>query len=363
MHSTHDNTSTQSQSKLGQGRGAASGLCRLVLGFTLGYSALFLGCRNEPDGPVLEEGRPDLQSAVLHDAGAARDAGHADGSQPDSGLSDGGQGDADVGGDLGSGLHRLRIMAANTTSGNKQSYDPGEGLRIFQGLRPDVALIQEFNYGDNSDTAVRGFIDTAFGTTYSYFRESGMQIPNGVASRYPILASGSWKDPAVSNRGFAWARIDIPGSQDLWAVSVHLLTSSSSNRDIEAKALVALIEKNVPSSDYLVIGGDLNSGTRTEPCLMTFSKIVSVAAPHPVDNLGNDNTSGPRSKPYDWVMPSPNLRMLKTGVVIGRQNFPNGIVVDSRVYTPLVDITPVLLGDSGASNMQHMAVVQDFMLP
>lgn len=266
-------------------------------------------------------------------------------------------------GDMAGMPTRLRVMSANTTTGNYQSYDPGEGIRIFQGLHPDVAMIQEFNYGDNSDSVIRGFIDTTFGTTYSYYRESGAQIPNGIASRYPIVSSGNWIDPAVSNRSFAWARIDVPGPKDLWAISIHLLTSSATNRNTEATALIAEINKAIPTTDYLVIGGDLNTGTRTEACLTTFSARVSVASPYPVDNLGNANTSGSRSKPHDWVMPSANLRSLETGVLIGAQTFTNGLVVDSRVYMPLSDISPVNAGDSGATNMQHMAVVEDFLLP
>src|SRR5437868_3262504 len=109
----------------------------------------------------------------------------------------------------------VRLMAANITSGNLQSYDPGEGIRIFQGTRPDVVMIQEFNYGDNSATAIRQFVNTAFGTTFSYYREGGAQIPNGVISRYPIIASGEWDDTSVTNRDFAWARIDVPGPKDL----------------------------------------------------------------------------------------------------------------------------------------------------
>ncbi len=35
----------------------------------------------------------------------------------------------------------IRIMAANLTSENFSSYDPGEGNRIFQGLDPDIALV------------------------------------------------------------------------------------------------------------------------------------------------------------------------------------------------------------------------------
>ena len=97
--------------------------------------------------------------------------------------------------------------------------------------------------------------------------------------------------------------------------------------------------------------------------MLTLSKVVSTAAPYPVDNLGNDKTSGSRSKPHDWVMPSPNLRSLETSVVIGGHSFPTGLVVDSRVYTPLSEIAPVMATDSAASNMQHMAVVEDFLLP
>src|SRR5205085_11524393 len=41
---------------------------------------------------------------------------------------------------------RLRLVAANLTSGNFQSWDPGDGIRILEGLHPDVVLVQEFNY-------------------------------------------------------------------------------------------------------------------------------------------------------------------------------------------------------------------------
>ena len=48
-------------------------------------------------------------------------------------------------------------------------------------------------------------------------------IPNGIISRYPIVASGSWVDTVQSqpNRGFAWAQIALPGTNDLYVVSVH----------------------------------------------------------------------------------------------------------------------------------------------
>src|SRR4051812_42931062 len=66
---------------------------------------------------------------------------------------------------------RIRVVTGNISSGNDQSYDPGHGIRIFRGLKPDVALIQEFNFGDNSTRAIRSFVDTAFGKEFHYFRE------------------------------------------------------------------------------------------------------------------------------------------------------------------------------------------------
>ncbi|HKI69827.1 MAG TPA: hypothetical protein VKA67_09575, partial [Verrucomicrobiae bacterium] len=99
-------------------------------------------------------------------------------------------------------------MAANL-NGNTQSYQPF-ATRIFQGLKPDVVCIQEFNYNNDTPADIRSMVDTAFGTNFVYYREpytgSG-DIPNGIISRYPIIDSGSWLDTVQSqpNRGFAWA--------------------------------------------------------------------------------------------------------------------------------------------------------------
>lgn len=254
-------------------------------------------------------------------------------------------------------------MAANLTSGNGQDYDPGHGNRILQGLKPDIVLVQEFNYLNNTAADFRAWVDANFGPTFSYSREpGGDQIPNGVVSRYPILASGEWNDSAVSNRDFAWARIDIPGDKDLWVISVHLLTTSSSNRNSEASQILNYIAaQGVPASDYVALGGDFNTDSRTEACINTLSSYFTTSGPFPVDQSGNGNTNAGRNKPYDWVLADTDLHARRTPVVIGTNSFANGLVFDSRVYSPLP--SPVLAGDSGAANMQHMAVVRDFLIP
>ncbi|WNG15220.1 endonuclease/exonuclease/phosphatase family protein [Cystobacter fuscus] len=261
------------------------------------------------------------------------------------------------------GEARIRLMAANITSGNDQSYDPGHGKRIFQGTKPDVVMIQEFNYGDNSAAAIRSFVDDAFGSNFQVYRETGAQIPNGVISRYPIIASGEWTDTQVGNRDFAWARIDIPGPKDLWVVSVHLLTRDSTTRNTEATNLVKYIQANVPAGDFLAIGGDFNSDNRSEPLFGTFSAVVSAESPYPADKNGNVNTNASRGKPYDHVLVSDNLRAYQTATVIGASSFSAGLVVDTRVYSPIEEIAPAQSGDSGASNMQHMAIIKDFLVP
>ncbi|WP_414641452.1 endonuclease/exonuclease/phosphatase family protein [Archangium sp.] len=258
---------------------------------------------------------------------------------------------------------RVRLMAANISSGNYQSYDPGNGTRIFQGTKPDVVMIQEFNYGDNSATAIRNFVNTAFGSTFYYYREGAAQIPNGVISRWPIVAAGEWDDPYVTNRDFAWARINVPGPRDLWVVSVHLLTADAATRNNEATKLVAFIKANIPVGDYLAIAGDFNTDTRSESCFSTFSQVVTTSSPYPADKNGNGNTNATRAKPYDHVLVDSDLRAYQTATVIGSSSFAAGLVVDTRVYSPLSEISPALSTDSGAVNMQHMAVIKDFVIP
>lgn len=260
------------------------------------------------------------------------------------------------------GTIQLRVVAANLTSGNGQDYDLGHGIRIMQGLLPDVVLIQEFNFGANSSSELQQLADSVVGVGAHYVTEVG-QIPNGVISRYPILASGVWDDPKVSNREFVWAKIDMPGPRDLWAVSVHFLTSSAANRSAEATALVDYINAHVPVDELLVVGGDFNTANRAEAAITTLSAIVTTSGPHPADQQGVEGTNASRSKPYDWVMPDADLASLQIPTVVGSGTFAAGLVFDSRVFTPLSEVPPVLADDSAAPSMQHMAVVKDFEIP
>lgn len=267
----------------------------------------------------------------------------------------------------------FRVVAANVTSGNNQRYE-GPGQRILRGLKPDVVAIQEFNYastngrGIDTPAAIREFVDGVFGTNFSYYREpytAPGNIPNGIISRWPIVASGSWSDGVVSNRGFAWARIRLPGTNDLCIVSVHLYSSGSeADRKEEAVSIRNHIigdPVNFPSSAFVVVGGDFNTNDRFEDAVTEFKKFLS-DAPIPTDTTGDPDTNSTRNKPYDYLLPSFNMTNRQIPVVIGSRSFLNGLVFVSTNYTPLADVSPVQYSDSLAFQMQHMAVVKDFRI-
>jgi endonuclease/exonuclease/phosphatase family metal-dependent hydrolase len=303
--------------------------------------------------------------AGLEDAGSG-DAGVPDAGTPDAGVdagtvSDGGLIDGCPAPSFSAPAFTLRAMAANLTSGNLQSYDPGHGQRIMQGAQPDIVMIQEFNYGSNSATAISDFVSATFDGGFHYQRGNG-QIPNGIISRWPLLAQGEWVDPQVSNRGFTWAKVDLPGPNDLWVVSVHLLTANAGTRNSEAQALITRFNQNIPATDYLLLGGDFNTDNRSEACFGTFSSRLHTAGPHPADQDGVEGTNASRSKPYDIVLASPCLARRQTPTVIGTSVYDAGLVLDTQVYTPLSEIAPAQYGDSAASNMQHMGVVKDFLI-
>jgi endonuclease/exonuclease/phosphatase family metal-dependent hydrolase len=276
----------------------------------------------------------------------------------------------------------LRIVAANLSSGNQQNYDAGDGRRILSGLKPDVVLIQEFRYKENTPENFRELVDESFGPEYSYFRESiegdtTGAIPNGVISRFPILSAGEWEDPIPGNRDFAWARLDLPGDRELFAISVHLKASndaaSREKRVQEARSLIALIREQVSPDDYVVLGGDLNTRARTEQAIEVLAELLSEQRPPRTLNRDESmtGTSMNGRYAYDWVLANRALQQLETPVkffsaedsINAALSFESGLIFDSTLFEPLALVPGVRREDSRAPGMQHLAVVKDFELP
>jgi hypothetical protein len=121
------------------------------------------------------------------------------------------------------------------------------------------------------------------------------------------------------------------------------------------------MQSNFPTNAWMVLAGDFNTDSRTESTTMTTCDSYLSDLPVPVDNLGNSFTSQNRNHPHDYVLPSFAFTNFETASVFPSQSFPNGLVFDSTVYTPLSEVAPVQFGDS--TNAQHMAVLKDFLIP
>ncbi len=282
-------------------------------------------------------------------------------------------------------LH-IRLQAANISSGNYQNYDLGHGTRIFQGTKPDVVMIQEFNYKTNSASDIREFVDTAFGTEFYYSKGTG-QIPNGVISKWPVIESGLWDDPYINNRDLDWAILDIPGDKELFVVSVHLHTSPASDQVGAAQVIacqIKTIKQQNPNGYYFIVGGDFNGTSSVsdsgfgkcdgENIFATYPYSDANSNPRrfPLDKNGDYATNATGSSHYDFVLVDPTLEQLQipteyTNINNSSQKltYPTGLVFDSRIYTQTeLDsyFSPVSQSDSGASYMQHMAVTRDFLI-
>ena len=270
---------------------------------------------------------------------------------------------------------QIRIVAGNITSENKQSYDPGHGIRIFQALKPDIALVQEMNYKNNSASDYKNFAQQIVGTNYYAVDSADYQIPNGVVSRYPITSHGYWKDPNITNRALLWAVVDIPGNTDIFAISVHLHTKPASDQMAAAKVIVdeiAKVKANNPGKYYYVVGGDFNGPTAVSSDGFGRNNTFYVDGPHPVDENGDEETNANGSSQYDFVLADYPLHEFQVPTVYysskdptKTKSYENGLVFDTRVYPQsTLDeyFSPAKTSDSGASQMQHMAVVKDFLI-
>lgn len=251
------------------------------------------------------------------------------------------------------------FMAANLTSGNFQSYEDA-GIRIINSIKPDVVFVQEFSYQSGS---LRDLVDAALGTEYEYSVGSGI-VPNGIISKYPILDSGYWDDPNISNRDLDWAIIDIPGVKNLFVVSVNLSTTSSYQVDA-AKIIASNIETHklsYPGQFYYAVGGTFNGTGAVSDAGIDFYDDFDILDPYPVGKNGDSGTNASRTSIYDFVVFGTDLSQLEAPFFQNSSaSYSNGFIFDTRLYTQAeldVSFAPALVADSDASNMQHMAVVK-----
>lgn len=260
------------------------------------------------------------------------------------------------------------VAAANLSSQvspcNPQYVDTSR--RLLRGISPDIVAIQEFKMSDVG--GYTGFVAEVFGPGWYVTVEttnSSCDLPNGIISRWPITASGEWDDYELTDRDFAWATIDLPGTQDLHVISVHLkagdTTDDRTRRENQARQLTNYVaQSGWPASDLIVLAGDLNQASRYETALAVLTNILSDATV-PTDQLGDPDTNIPRSRPYDYILPNGTMQGLVRPLPFGGFIFSGGMVFDSRIWSP--PPAPVFTSDSEGIGIQHLGVLKLFALP
>ncbi|MCB1070187.1 MAG: endonuclease/exonuclease/phosphatase family protein [Kiritimatiellae bacterium] len=256
------------------------------------------------------------------------------------------------------------VMAANLSaqSSECETVQGPSSERIFRALAPDIVAMQEWNVTNAG--GYRAFVDANFGTGFSYYveNESACAMPNGIISRWPIIASGEWQDTQLSNRDFAWATIDIPGSVDLHVVSVHLKADATSadidKRELQTRALTNYLAQ-LPGDDYIVVAGDFNIHSTSEACYQILSTTLNDDH-KPVDRVGDRDTNIPRNERYDYIFPNDRLNALHATCTVAGVSFPEGLVFLDSQWSP--PPSPVLSGDSTAPGIQHLAVMKAFTI-
>ena len=294
----------------------------------------------------------------------------------------------------------IRAVTGNISTGNHQNYDLGEGIRIFQGLKGDIMMVQEFNYKNNTENDYKEFVKEVFqdpacfqDNTCFYEVGTGAVIPNGIVSRFPIIEWGELTDPAGgvdSTRHLNWAILDIPGNKDLFVVSVHLRTSSGSDQIEEAEVVVEYIQSIKQQADYLgyyfMVGGDFNGSSSACDNDTTdgwgLYETFNVCDPAPIGENGSTGTNASRDtrpKRLDWLLESSDLSQFQVPTKYCSQSsstdckiYPTGFVMDTRDFTQTeldtyfsptnFDGMSLDVGDSEGNSMQHMAIVKDFVI-
>lgn len=258
------------------------------------------------------------------------------------------------------------LMTANLTAGTNIvdgtfAYDES-AMRIIKRLRPDVLAIQEWKI---TNASYRAFVDEVLGPEYEFYLEpegDANPIPNGVISRYPIVASNEWTDSYVGSRDHVHVRIDLPGPKDLNLVSVHFKAGApdAATRLNEARELTNYIANaGFSAGHYLAIAGDLNITGRTETTFLVLTQIVTDAH-QPADKNFDVNSNLGRGSPYDHVLPNELLDDDHVELNFDGFAYTNGMIFDSRQFAD--HLLPALVEDSFTTNRTHLAVMKLFNL-
>jgi len=121
-----------------------------------------------------------------------------------------------------------------------------------------------------------------------------------VISRFGIVKYGVWStlETKEGDGRSLYAQIDLPGKKDLWVVNTHLsnthLSIDPKQRLAQTNALLDRILTEIPETDYLVVGGQLNITDADDPALEVLQKMLGVESPLLVKQEDGEV--------YDWLL-------------------------------------------------------------
>ena len=231
---------------------------------------------------------------------------------------------------------RVRVMAANLTSGSNQSYEAA-GHRHLPGAAP----------GRRAHPGVQLRLGQPAHARRHRVRDGLLLLRGAAHGRHPRRRREPLPHPAVRRRGPTPAPPIAPSptrASTCRARSTSGPSACTCSRRAPPSARPrrrSCSGTSRPRCRRATTSSSAATSTPTPPseqALTILSAAVVTAPPYPADQSGNTNSSINRNHPHDWVLASPGLAALEEPVVIGAGTFATGLVFDSRVYTPLSDV-------------------------
>lgn len=173
-------------------------------------------------------------------------------------------------------------------------------VRVVRAIAPDVLLLQEAPRHPGSGHRVAAFAEDV-GMTWSDGRRGRMSTTILTSLRLDVLSClhrnlpvGRWEEP----RGYAVARLRLPGHAEFTAVSVHL-SLRDAQRGPHCEQILSVIGRvGTPT----VLGGDLNE---------TFGRGAWLTLQTRLNDVTGDvltSPSGVPGKTIDGLLATPSLR-------------------------------------------------------
>ncbi len=248
----------------------------------------------------------------------------------------------------------LTIATANLSDNRTQAYeDPA--IRILQALQPDILAIQEFNYKAGTSQDLARLLSRSRRPLRP--RKGGARLPNGIISRYPILAHGQWGGSLPSRTAACSGPPSPSPAPGRFTSSASIWSSATPPAAPPRPGTSSASSATASPDDYVVLCGDFNTTSRAAEALAVLTAWFDDSA-QPADQNGNPHTNAPRTRPYDYVLPNPALARHHAPTILDGLVFPGGLCLRHQPLESAPASRPM-----GGYRRGHAASPRDENLP